>query len=220
MPSQRTGPRPAPDTRRAIVDLLKQEGPQDAAALAGRLSVSAMAVRQHLYALRDEGLVDFTEEARPLGRPAKLWRLTAAADRLFPDGYARLALDLIGSMKEAFGEEGLDRLLEARTRAQAEALRSRIPRTASLGQKLQALAEARTAEGYMAETRRQEDGTWLLVENHCPICAAARACQGLCQRELELFQSVLGKGVTVERTDHIVAGARRCAYLIRLLRRP
>ena len=67
-------------TRRAMIERLKQDGPQDAGTLAAGLGVSAMAVRQHLYALAEEKLVTFNEEARPVGRPAKLWRLTEAAD--------------------------------------------------------------------------------------------------------------------------------------------
>ena len=54
----------------------------------------------------------------------------------------------------------------------------------------------------------------LLVENHCPICAAAKACQQFCRSELRVFQEALGDDVTVERVDHILAGARRCAYLV------
>ncbi len=58
-------------TRRAIVQLLKQEGRLDAETLAVRLGITAMAVRQHLYALQDEQLVTYQEESRPMGRPAK-----------------------------------------------------------------------------------------------------------------------------------------------------
>ena len=65
----------------------------------------------------------------------------------------------------------------------------------------------------MAEWRADADG-FLLLENHCPICAAATACQGFCRAELDVFRAVLGPGVSVERTDHILAGARRCAYRI------
>ena len=56
---------------------------------------------------------------------------------------------------------------------------------------------------------------YLLVENHCPICSAAAQCQGLCAAELAVFRAVLGPDVDVERTDHILAGARRCAYRVR-----
>ena len=86
-----TASRPAEvPTRRAVLDLLKRLGPRDAGDLAAELGLSAMAVRQHLYALRDDRLVTFAEQPRPIGRPSKLWRLTAAADRYFPDAHAEL----------------------------------------------------------------------------------------------------------------------------------
>jgi predicted ArsR family transcriptional regulator len=85
---------------------------------------------------------------------------------------------------------------------------------AALLRRAQALAEIRRQEGYMAECVRQRDGSILLTENHCPICAAASTCQGLCREELSLFRAVLGDKARVERTNHILAGARRCAYVI------
>ena len=69
----------------------------------------------------------------------------------------------------------------------------------------------------MAAWTTEPDGSLLLVENHCPICAAATACQGFCRAELEVFRSVLGPDVTVERVDHIVAGGRRCSYTIKAI---
>lgn len=201
-------------TRRAIINLLKQEGAMDSQELASRLGVSAMAVRQHLYALQEEQLVTYQEEARAMGRPAKLWQLTSAADRLFPDSYAELTLSLLNSVKEAFGDAGLEQLLDVRTRHQINAYQALMPIQESLQQKLEALATLRTEEGYMAEIQSLDDGSFLLIEHHCPICAAATACTGLCARELEIFERVLGQDVIVERTEHIVTGARRCAYQV------
>lgn len=60
----------------------------------------------------------------------------------------------------------------------------------------------------------KDAGGFLLIENHCPICAAAAACQGLCRSELAVFRAVLGSDVVVDRVDHILAGARRCAYRV------
>jgi len=201
-------------TRRAIINLLKQSGAMDSQELSERLGVSAMAVRQHLYALQDEQLVTYQEESRAMGRPAKLWQLTPAADRFFPDGYAELTLSLIDSVREAFGEAGLDRLLDVKTGHQIAAYQALLSSQEELRQQLEALASLRTNEGYMAEIQSLDDGSFLLIENHCPICAAATACTGLCARELEVFGRVLGQGVTVERTEHIVAGARRCVYRV------
>ena len=84
----------------------------------------------------------------------------------------------------------------------------------SLAERAKLLAEQRAEEGYMADVKRQSDGSLLLVENHCPICVAARACQGFCRSELNLFREVLGSDAKVEREEHILAGARRCAYRI------
>ena len=85
----------------------------------------------------------------------------------------------------------------------------------SLAERVAALVELRSAEGYMADWQEQEDGSIVLIENHCPICAAATACQGVCRAELQVFRTVLGPKAHVERTEHIVSGGRRCTYVIR-----
>jgi len=212
--SAKTQASPERKTRRAIAKLLKTEGPIGSAQLAERLGLTAMAVRQHLYALQNEGLVTAEERPVPIGRPAKFWRLTREADRLFPEAYAELSVALIDSVKDAFGDEGLERVLTSRCARQRVDYGKRIKPGDPLAKKLQELAKVRTEEGYMAEIRTGEDGSLLLVENHCPICAAANACQGFCATELELFRSVLGPGVTVERAEHIISGDHRCVYKV------
>jgi predicted ArsR family transcriptional regulator len=201
--------------RAAVRELLKREGPISAGSAAQRLGITAMAVRQHLYALRNTGEADHVEEARPRGRPVKLWRATQAADPHFADSHSALAADLIVQMKKAFGEDGLDRLLKLRNAELEKTYRAKTDRARTLKAKLEALVRIRSAEGYLAEVRRDsETGAWLFVENHCPICAAARLCTGLCREELALFHRVLGKNVRVERLSHILAGAGRCAYRV------
>src|ERR1044071_1601709 len=209
--SERPGER---KTRRAIVKLLKTEGPLDSARLAERLGLTAMAVRQHLYALQSENLVAAESRPVPLGRPAKFWRLTREADRLFPEAYAELSVALIDSVKDAFGDEGLERVLTSRCARQRVDYGKRIKPGDSLEKKLKELAKVRSEEGYMAEIRKEGKESFLLVENHCPICAAANACQGFCSTELDLFRSVLGPGVNVERAEHIIKGDHRCVYRV------
>jgi predicted ArsR family transcriptional regulator len=201
-------------TRRAIVKLLKTEGPSGSAQLAERLGLTTMAVRQHLYALQSEGLVMAEERPVPVGRPAKFWQLTRAADRLFPEAYAELSVALLDAMQDTFGTEGLNRVLVSRCARQQSDYAKRIRPADPLKKKLMELARVRTEEGYMAEVRPEAGGSYLLVENHCPICAAANACQGFCSTELDLFRSVLGPGVKVERVEHIVSGDQRCAYRV------
>lgn len=201
-------------TRQAIIDRLKKNGPQDAQTLASHLSVSPMAVRQHLYEMQDERLVTYEENPRPRGRPAKMWALTPEADRFYPNGHAHLVVSLLESMAKTFGENGLEDLLKTRAREQIREYKKRLAHTPSLRKRLQGLADFRTEEGYMAEIEDCGDGSFMLLENHCPICEAAASCQGICAMELEVFQKTLGTSVRVERVDHIQQGARRCAYRI------
>jgi predicted ArsR family transcriptional regulator len=201
-------------TRAAIVRLLKTEGALDSAQLARRLGLTAMAVRQHLYVLQEEKFVVAEERPGPIGRPAKYWRLTPAADRFFPTAYAELSVALIDAMSSALGAQGVERVLASRSRQQHASYSERITAHAPLHKKLHQLARIRTEEGYMAEVKREGKEGFLFIENHCPICAAAAFCKGFCETELELFRSVLGPDISVERVEHILSGQRRCAYRI------
>ena len=198
-----------------MLRLLKQQGPRDAEALASQLGISAMAVRQHLYALRTQKLVTYHEQPRPVGRPAKMWSLTPAADPFFPDAHAGLTVNLLNAAEQTFGEEGVRRVVLGCARQQIETYRSRIQARGSLQNRLKTLTSIRNEEGYMAEVQPQPDGSFLLIENHCAISAAANVCPKLCDAELEVFRAILGEGVEIERTEHMLAGARRCAYRIR-----
>lgn len=203
-------------SRRAIINLLKTEGPLTSAALAPRLGITAVAVRQHLAELAAEKLVETVETAPSggRGRPAAAWRLTEAADTFFPDGHEELAVGLIHGLRAAFGEEGVQRLIDQRTETQVRTYGKAIDGAADIAEKLARLAAIRTREGYMAEVEETADGGFLFVEHHCPICAAAKVCTGLCASELDVFRRALGAGAVIERTDHILAGANRCAYRI------
>ncbi len=202
-------------TWQKIIYILKQEGPIDALTLASQLNVSGMAVRQHLYELQKEGLVDYKEEPREMGRPAKVWGLTSDANQFFPNGYADLTVNLISSITTAFGREGMDKLLNTRNEEQYKYYNEQIASSHSLFEKVTSLANVRTKEGYMAEVITNENGEFHLIEKHCPICAAASACSGFCMKEQELFQRLLGPNVKIKRTEHLLSGENRCVYLIK-----
>jgi predicted ArsR family transcriptional regulator len=181
--------------------------------------VTAEAARQQLVRLAADGLVVATAEPRGVGRPAQVWGLTQAGNARFPDAHAELTAQLIGAIRTQLGEAALDRLIDARAAESKAAYAAALAGAADLGERVARLAEARTREGYMAESHADGEG-YVLVENHCPICVAATACQGFCRAELDTFREVLGPDAAVERTEHIVQGDRRCAYRVSLKRVP
>jgi len=197
-----------------ILFQLKTRGPAETLALAGALNISRQAVLQHLERLVAEGLVDHADERRGVGRPRRVWSLTAAAQARFPDTHAQLTLEMLAAVRAEFGEAGVERMITRREAATAKSYIQAMASAEGLEGRVARLAEIRTAEGYMADWTPDPGGGFLLVENHCPICAAAAACQGFCRAELQVFREALGPGVHIARTDHILAGARRCAYRI------
>ena len=193
--------------------LLKKRGPQTANELGCAAGVCGEAARQQLVRLQSEGLIKSTAEPRGVGRPAQVWSLTPTANARFPDAHAELAAQLIRTIRDECGQETLDRLIDRRAAESKATYAAALAGAADLGEQVSRLAAARTREGYMAEARAAGDG-YLLIEHHCPICVAAAACQGFCRAELQTFRDLLGPGVCVERTEHLVRGDRRCAYRI------
>jgi predicted ArsR family transcriptional regulator len=194
---------------------LKTRGPQSVKILSNQLRMTTMGIRQHLAELEQTNLVTRTkEEKQTRGRPVHHWKLTQQGHQQFPDSHSQISLELINTIRSNLGETALNNLIEARSNQVFEEYREAIDQSNDeLGAKISILARSRSDEGYMSEVRLLPDG-WLLVENHCPICAAAEACQQFCRSELTLFQQLLENKASVERVDHLLTGARRCSYKI------
>ena len=198
----------------AILFQLKSLGEAQAEMLARRLGISVQAVRQRLERLLTENLVAFSDHAHGRGRPRRLWSLAPGTASLFPDTHAQLTVDLIGTIRGELGETALAKLLERRREQVTASYTNGVAREPDIARKLTALADMRSAEGYMARVEVLADEVFLLVEDHCPICAAAMSCQGFCRIELRVFRDLLGPDWHIERDDHLLTGARRCTYRI------
>ena len=194
---------------------LKTRGPQSVKILSKQLDMTTMGVRQHLAELESKGLVGQTQEERQTrGRPVHLWKLSAAGHGRFPDMHSQTTTELIDVIRSTLGEQSLNQLIEQRSEEIEAQYREQLGATEpDLQLQIERLAQLRSDEGYMAEVRLLPDG-FMLIENHCPICTAATSCQQFCETELDLFQRLFEDKAVVTRTDHLLAGARRCAYKI------
>ncbi len=201
------------DAKRRLVERLKRVDTATAGELAAEFELTDTAVRQHLEQLQELGLVRRTEgSAQGRGRPAARWQLTPASATMFPDRHVDLTVDLIESIRSELGDEALERVVDSRSKRQAEQYRTMVG-GGSVAVRVRRLAEQRTAEGYVAEVIADGDDL-VLVEHHCPICTAAATCTSLCRGELEAFQHALGDEVTVRREQHVLSGDQRCAYRV------
>ncbi len=196
-----------------LLVLLKSGGPSSTSKLAEQLAITGEAARQQLLRLQQEGLVEATSQVRGRGRPLQVWQLTAAANRRFPDTHADLTAQLIHTIRKTLGEPALERLIEAREEELLGHYRGALKDATQLKDRIERLVAIRNEEGYMAECRAEKGG-YLLIENHCPICAASGVCLKLCRSEMNLFTRLLGAQASVKREEHIINGSRRCVYRV------
>lgn len=194
-----------------LLYLLKTRGALTAIEVSEQLQMTSMGARQHMQVLQDKGLIDHQFVAEGKGRPKKKWQLTSKGENLFPDGHSGLLVNLLGHMQDQLGHSALEQIIIAREQEMLQLYQSQLDKLKTPKAKLNKLAQIRSNEGYMAEVV-EENGKTMLIENHCPICAAASQCQQFCRSELSIFQQVLG--CKVERVEYILEGARRCAYQI------
>ena len=197
-------------TEDRLLQALKSRGPQAAATLAAACAITPMGAHKRLQDLQAQGLVEAHDETGSVGRPKRIWRLSSAGHARFPDRHSDLIAQMLGLMEPS----ALEALIEQREAQMLQQYSAAVAACKTVAARVRALAALRHAEGYMA--RAEKHGRdWLLIEDHCPICAAATACQNFCRSELALFQQVLGADVEVSRAEHLLAGARRCVYRIR-----
>ncbi|WP_087023459.1 helix-turn-helix transcriptional regulator [Thaumasiovibrio subtropicus] len=197
-----------------ILQRLKKFGSATAKELADEFSMTTMGARQHLQGLEQEGLITFFDERVKVGRPTRHWKLSALGHQHFADRHADLSIQLIEAMENTLDQAAMSAVIRAREENSFKHYQTSLNSVTTIKEKLEKLTTLREQEGYMAELLDADDGDFLLVENHCPICRAATKSQTLCQSELQIFRRLLGTQCTVDRTEHIIAGQRRCAYRI------
>jgi predicted ArsR family transcriptional regulator len=202
--------------RRAILLHLRQAGPTSPDTLAAALGASRTGVLQQLHALEEAHLVNHAAEKHGVGRPRHLYDVTADAQELFPADYGGFASGLLAAIESIGGEDLVDQVFQARRRQIADRVRSRmaerLPRDATLVDKVRELAVIQDEGGYLADALVSSDGSIRLREHNCAIYHVASRAKGACDAELQLFRDLLGTDVV--RETHIASGDRCCTYRI------
>jgi predicted ArsR family transcriptional regulator len=201
-----------------VVEFLGRQPGSTVADLASHLGVSGTAVRRHLDSLSQAGVVRPVPGPRPThGRPASGWELTAQGGEVLPRSYDRLALDLLDSVVDELGSDALAAVLERHATKLAAEYAMALAGAESLGDQVKTVARLRDADGYLAGCEPDDCGGWRLVEHNCAVQRAAERHPAICAMELSLLRQVLGAGVKVERSDHVLSGDPCCCYRIRPL---
>jgi predicted ArsR family transcriptional regulator len=207
-----------PGTRARIARLILENGPATAAGLSGRLGLTPAAVRRHLDNLLAEGMIEAREArcygSRGRGRPARLFAITDAGRSAFEHAYDDLATSALRFLAEAAGPGAVAEFARRKV-ADLESRYRPVVDAAPPGRRVQALAEALSADGYAASASAAPAGVTgdggaggaELCQHHCPVAHVAAEFPQLCEAETEAFGRLLGTPVqrlaTISRGDGI-----------------
>lgn len=209
-------PPPLPTGRRAVLHAVRRIGDATAVEVAEALDMTVSGAWQHLTALTSQGLVQATDLPRPdgqRGRPQLSYSVTELADAVFPKAYGALTNELLGYLDDE-DDRTIDRLFARRRDTRIANAEQRLAPKRSLQAKVTELARILDEDGYIATAEAIGRDGFLIVEHNCAIATVARRYGQACTSEIEFIRAVL-PGATVERTQHMIAGDRKCAYEIR-----
>lgn len=201
-----------PETRRLILQQIKERGAATATDIAMRLGVSAEAARQQLTQLQTSGWVEgrTARERGRNGRPSTAYSLTAAGEHLFPKLYDELIAAMVQAITERFGRNASDEMwaaiADARTRGWQH-----LTSLPDLGQRVEALRDLYARKDSYARVEAHASG-YDLIELNCPFLNVALEHPAICSTSVNMLTRVLGRRVV--REQRFQAGAGRCVFRV------
>jgi predicted ArsR family transcriptional regulator len=199
-------------TRARVARLILELGPSTASSLGTRLGLTPAAIRRHLDNLLAEGMIETrmarAQRGRGRGRPARLFAITDAGRSAFEHAYDDLAASALRFLAETSGPEAVSDFAR-RQLADLEVRYAPVVAAAPAEQRVQALAQALSADGYAASADRTPGGGTgdQLCQHHCPVAHVAAEFPELCEAETEVFSRLLGTPVqrlaTIARGDGV-----------------
>ncbi|CAM3786203.1 helix-turn-helix transcriptional regulator [Micrococcus flavus] len=208
---------PAPGTRERVLDRVLTRGPVSAAEVGRALGLTPAAVRRHLDALEDEGLVAVktVSAARGAGRPSRRYVVTPQAQRRLGGDHLDVALASLERLVELGGEEELRRQARGAFAHVEDAYTAAVAgRTLELAERTRVLTQVLDETGFAASVRRVGAGLAptlradQVCQGHCPLQGLPDRHPEFCEEETALFARLLG--VDVRRLSTLASGGHVC----------
>jgi predicted ArsR family transcriptional regulator len=198
-------------TRQAILDYLRRHAECTVRDLGEHLGLTSTGIRQHLTVLERDGLVEAREERGHIGRPALVYRLSAAGDGLYPKEYDDLANALIEEARALLGPDTLQRLMK---NVASRFARPYVPRLDGkpLAERVEATARVMQERGDVAEAQLAGDD--YIIEKHtCPFWNVATKNSAVCALDVEFVRQLVGADARLSTS--LLRGDESCTFRVR-----
>jgi len=176
--------------------------------IAGHLSITRNAVRQHLAGLMNEGVVA-TGTTRPSGgRPERLYVLTERGRESFPRRYSWMAELLVDSIRNEAGPDGLRRRLTALGSAVARKLLGHHPGLSTRRSRIEKISALMEDLGYDTGGKAASSNT--VEAFNCVFHDLALKNPDVCQFDLALLSTFTDS--KVEHVECMAKGGNSCRF--------
>jgi predicted ArsR family transcriptional regulator len=199
-------------TRQRIIGLLKEKEEATVDDLAMEVNMTPMAVRYHLNVLQANNLIT-SPAVRPQsgpGRPQQVYRLTEAADELFPEDYHSLTNYLLDELDVQLEKKNLAKIFSNI----ADRLANEAPppkKNQTFEERLDETIAFLSRKGFVIDW--EANGEFYRIHTHsCPYRHVVRDHQEICSLDKQVISTMLK--VTPTRTACFATGDDHCTYQI------
>ncbi len=196
--------------RGRIVAALRTRRGASAADLAAEFGLSPNAIRQQLILLERDGFVSGVSVRRGKTKPTVEFRLTAAADRYFPQRYDRMLNAVLREVRATGGDEAVKAIFTSMSRRQAQRLNARLGEQ-PVAERVAALTTMLRASGVEAEAEETLSG-YTIREHNCPFSQTVGEHPEICGVIHSVMQDVVAPEVM--QTASLATGGTECRFEI------
>ncbi|WP_243525050.1 metalloregulator ArsR/SmtB family transcription factor [Bacillus pseudomycoides] len=204
---------PARTTKEEIVQILKRNGEQTVGSLAESLEITEMAIRRHLSKLEKEQVIQSKMVRQHVGRPTYVYALSQKGEDLFPKDYKQFALGVLEDLEQIGDETLVNAILKTRTNRMEEQLQKRTSHQENVWQKLREVAVIQEKNGYMVQVKQEEENSYILQKQNCPLRAVAEKYPQLCLEEENMYKRLFSDE-NVKVLSNMCDGDCHCSYHI------
>jgi predicted ArsR family transcriptional regulator len=197
-------------TRQRIIEFLKEREEATVEELAAEVKMTPMAVRYHLNVLQADNLITapaVRHQSGP-GRPQQVYRLTEAADNLFPEDYYSLTNYLLDELNNRLDRQDMSQIFD--NIAQRLAGEAPVPEEGQpFEERLNIVVDFLTRKGFVVDW--EADGESYRIHTHsCPYRQVVKDHREICSLDKHVISTMLDINPT--RVACFAQGDEHCTY--------
>lgn len=180
----------------SIIGAVKTSNGITIANLARELEMSYMGIKQHCQKLEKLGyLKTWRVPRKGVGRPEKLYMLTAKCDELFPQSGLELVFNVLAGVKKFFGEHSAEKIFFHHFEQKRAEWAPQVGKGKSLVEKATRLADLRDKDGCFSRCKYDVEFGFRIEEYHHPMKELFDLYPSLIKQELRMMEQLLGNKV-------------------------